>query len=77
MAQLDASRPLHKRLWRQVVTAKIQAQAAVLEEMRGEDSGPQGDGGGGAERGPGEPGGSGGAGVLAGVVWGCEVCAGF
>jgi CRISPR-associated protein Cas1 len=38
-AQARASRPLRKRLWKQIVRAKIQAQAAVLEDMHGTDHG--------------------------------------
>lgn len=30
--QIDASRPLYKRLWQQVIRAKIKAQASVLSE---------------------------------------------
>lgn len=33
--QAEASKPLKKRLWQQVVRAKIQAQALVLEEKHG------------------------------------------
>lgn len=38
-AQIAASMPLKKQLWRQVVMAKIGQQAAVLEEARGSDGG--------------------------------------
>ena len=38
-AQARAPLPMRKRLWRQVVRAKIEAQAAVLEELHGTDHG--------------------------------------
>lgn len=38
-AQADASVPTRKRLWRQVVKAKITAQGALLAEVRGDDFG--------------------------------------
>jgi len=38
-AQAAASAPLRKRLWRQIVRAKIRAQADVLTELRGTDAG--------------------------------------
>lgn len=38
-AQAQASLPVRKRLWRQIVRAKIEAQAALLVELRGEDFG--------------------------------------
>ncbi|MCD6416203.1 MAG: type II CRISPR-associated endonuclease Cas1 [Planctomycetes bacterium] len=37
--QAGASRPLKKRLWQQIVRAKIRAQAAVLLELRGHNAG--------------------------------------
>ena len=38
-AQISASRPLNKRLWQRVVTAKIKNQAALLLERCGDDHG--------------------------------------
>lgn len=38
-AQATASVPLRKRLWRQLIRAKILAQAAALQAVRGEDCG--------------------------------------
>jgi len=38
-AQADAPLPLRKRLWRNLVQAKIRAQAATLESQRGQDYG--------------------------------------
>lgn len=38
-AQVAASLPTRKRLWRQIVRAKIQAQAVVLKQLRGNDEG--------------------------------------
>jgi len=38
-AQLAAQLPTRKRLWQQVIHAKISAQASLLEEERGEDFG--------------------------------------
>lgn len=38
-AQAGASLPLRKRLWRQLVRAKIRAQAEVLIDLRGDDAG--------------------------------------
>ncbi len=38
-AQARAPLPVCKRLWRQIVRAKIQAQAALLVELRGTDFG--------------------------------------
>jgi len=38
-AQAAASLPTNKRLWQQVVRAKIKAQARLLQELRGFDSG--------------------------------------
>jgi CRISPR-associated protein Cas1 len=38
-AQASASVPLRKRLWRQLVRAKIAAQAAALRSVRGDDYG--------------------------------------
>jgi CRISPR-associated protein Cas1 len=37
--QARASLPMRKRLWQSLVKAKIQGQARVLEELRGEDAG--------------------------------------
>lgn len=37
--QAAVSRPLQKRLWRQIVRCKIEGQAAVLETLRGDDGG--------------------------------------
>lgn len=37
--QAEVSRPLQKRLWRQIVRRKIEGQAAVLETLRGDDGG--------------------------------------
>ncbi|MBR5243041.1 MAG: type II CRISPR-associated endonuclease Cas1 [Thermoguttaceae bacterium] len=37
--QASVSRPLQKRLWRQIVRSKIEGQAAVLETLRGDDGG--------------------------------------
>lgn len=37
-AQAAASRPLHKRAWREIVSAKITAQAAVLAASTGPDT---------------------------------------
>ncbi len=37
--QASVSRPLQKRLWRQIVKSKIEGQAAVLETLRGDDGG--------------------------------------
>lgn len=39
LAQAQAKLPLRKRLWRQLVVAKIRAQAAVLRRRRGDDLG--------------------------------------
>lgn len=39
LAQAGASRPLRKRLWQQIVRAKIRAQAATLRLHRGDDHG--------------------------------------
>lgn len=39
IAQATASRPLRKRLWRQIVRAKVRAQGAMLEVVRGDDGG--------------------------------------
>ena len=38
-AQADAGAPIRKRLWQQIVTAKVLAQAAALREVRGDDFG--------------------------------------
>ena len=38
-AQARAPLPVRKRLWQQIVRAKIQAQAALLVELRGSDFG--------------------------------------
>ncbi len=38
-AQAAASLPLRKRLWQQIVQAKIQAQASLLQEQKGTDAG--------------------------------------
>lgn len=38
-AQAQASLPVRKRLWQQVVRAKVSAQAALLVELRGQDFG--------------------------------------
>jgi CRISPR-associated protein Cas1 len=38
-AQARASLPLKKRLWRQIVRAKIRAQAQLLADLRGDDRG--------------------------------------
>lgn len=38
-AQAAATLPTRKRLWQQIVRAKIRAQALVLEELRGDDAG--------------------------------------
>jgi len=38
-AQAAAKRPTNKRLWQQIVRAKIRAQARLLTEMRGTDGG--------------------------------------
>src|SRR5262249_1278593 len=38
-AQATASVPMRKRLWRQLVRAKILAQAAALQSVRGSDGG--------------------------------------
>jgi CRISPR-associated protein Cas1 len=37
--QAEVSRPLQKRLWRQIVRRKIEGQADVLETLRGDDGG--------------------------------------
>lgn len=37
--QAQASLPLRKRLWQQIVTAKIKAQGRLLRELHGSDSG--------------------------------------
>ena len=37
--QARASQPLKKRLWQQIVTAKVLAQAAGLRQLRGDDEG--------------------------------------
>jgi CRISPR-associated protein Cas1 len=37
--QAEASEPVRKRIWQELVRAKIQAQAAALESARGEDGG--------------------------------------
>lgn len=37
--QAAAKRPINKRLWKQVVQAKIRAQAGVLDRVNGSDSG--------------------------------------
>lgn len=37
--QAEISRPLQKRLWRQIVRRKIEGQADVLETLRGDDGG--------------------------------------
>lgn len=39
LAQLDAPRPLAKRLWQEIVRAKLRQQAAVLEERGGPGEG--------------------------------------
>jgi CRISPR-associated protein Cas1 len=39
LAQARAPLPVRKRLWRQIVRAKIEAQAALLVELRGRDFG--------------------------------------
>ncbi len=38
-AQISVTKPTNKRLWQQVVTAKIHAQASVLREVRQSDCG--------------------------------------
>lgn len=38
-AQTAASRPLCKRLWRQITRCKIESQASALEHVRGDDAG--------------------------------------
>ncbi len=38
-AQIAASLPMRKRLWKQIVRAKILAQAALLKQVRGDDAG--------------------------------------
>jgi len=38
-AQVDAPKPLRKRLWRQIVTSKIKAQAFSLRVATGDDAG--------------------------------------
>jgi CRISPR-associated protein Cas1 len=38
-AQIEATLPVRKRLWQQIVRAKILAQAALLEQERGNDFG--------------------------------------
>ena len=38
-AQAAAPRPLYKRLWQQIVRAKINAQAETLRQTRGDDAG--------------------------------------
>ena len=38
-AQVGAGLPVRKRLWQQIIRAKIRAQAALLEQERGEDLG--------------------------------------
>lgn len=38
-AQAEASLPLRKRMWQQVVSAKIAAQSSLLKELRGSDYG--------------------------------------
>lgn len=38
-AQARAPRPVCKRLWRQLIRAKVRAQAALLEELHGDDHG--------------------------------------
>ena len=38
-AQIDASLPLRKRLWQQLVRGKIRAQGRLLRELHGADSG--------------------------------------
>jgi CRISPR-associated protein Cas1 len=37
--QVDASAPTQKRLWQQIVRAKVRSQAAILKELRGHDGG--------------------------------------
>ena len=37
--QAAASRPLQKRLWKQLVQAKVRAQARALHDLRGDDAG--------------------------------------
>jgi len=39
MAQAKASRPMCKRLWRQIVRVKVRAQGSLLKELRGDDFG--------------------------------------
>ena len=39
MAQINAPLPVHKRLWQQIVKAKIHAQATLLEDTRHDDFG--------------------------------------
>jgi CRISPR-associated protein Cas1 len=39
LAQASAPKPLRKRLWQQIVRAKIGAQAAVLSRLYGDDAG--------------------------------------
>ena len=38
-AQMHAKLPVHKRLWQQVVVAKVNAQAGLLQRLRGTDGG--------------------------------------
>ena len=38
-AQVNASKPTRKRIWQDLVRAKIRHQAAVLQELRGDDFG--------------------------------------
>ena len=39
VAQAQAKLPTNKRIWRQLVRAKIRAQAGLLQELRGHDAG--------------------------------------
>jgi len=38
-AQINASSPVNKRLWQQIIMAKIRAQASVLNDVEGNDCG--------------------------------------
>ena len=40
--QVNASAPTQKRLWQQIVRAKVRTQAAVLKQLRGQDGGLDG-----------------------------------
>jgi CRISPR-associated protein Cas1 len=38
-AQADAGAPVRKRMWQQIIVAKVRAQAALLKRVRGDDFG--------------------------------------